>query len=127
MHPAIADCDWNALSGLGEIWTAFPRALPWAKVEPPLRGLRCKRRRSKRQRHDLVWLTAISLSIWLTLPTPLPGQYSPMCPKQPPPFATSAAELAATTDADGRNYWQCVIVSQQSTVGRANPATGVSL
>src|ERR1700688_3132140 len=54
MHPAIAVWNWNALSGLDEIWTAFPRALPWAKVEPPLRGLRCKRRRSERQRHDLV-------------------------------------------------------------------------
>jgi len=53
--------------------------------------------------------------------------YSPMGQKQPPTFTTSAAELAATTDADGRNYRQCVIVSQQSTVGRANPATGVSL
>jgi hypothetical protein len=50
--------------------------------------------------------------------------------KQPPTFATSAAELAATTDADGRNYWQCVIcviVSRQSTVGRVNPATSVCL
>src|ERR1700680_2345731 len=53
MPPAIAVWDWNALSGLGEIWTAFPRALPWAKVEPPLRGL-SKMRRSERQRHDLV-------------------------------------------------------------------------